>query len=316
MKKVLVTSRSFGKTSPKPFEVLEAAGIEYTLMGADFDQEKFKKVIHEYDALIIGAHPFYPEDMQRCKNLKIIAKHGAGLDNIYLDDAKKLGIRVTNVPAMNANAVADLAFAHILNISRGISITNERVHKGEWKTFIGKDVFEKTLGLIGFGAIAKNVARRAKGFSMQVLVYDPFITEVPEEFKDFVTLADLDTVTEESDIISIHVPLTDSTKYLFNKERIMKMKKEAYLVNTGRGGIIHEQDLYECMKNGHLGGCAVDVTEQEPIEKDSPLLELENFVVTAHIGMYSMEAINAVSVVCAENVAKMLNGEEPRFIIV
>uniref|UniRef100_UPI00271530EE NAD(P)-dependent oxidoreductase n=1 Tax=Anaerotignum sp. TaxID=2039241 RepID=UPI00271530EE len=195
MKKVLVTSRSFGKTSPKPFEVLEKAGIEYTLMGSDFDENKFKEVIPQYDGLIIGAHPFYPLDMERCKNLKIIAKHGAGLDNIYLEDAKRLGICVTNVPAMNANAVADLAFGHILNISRGISITNERVHNGEWKTFIGKDVFEKNLGLIGFGSIAKNVARRAKGFSMKVLVYDPFITEIPEEFQDFVTLTDLDTLT-------------------------------------------------------------------------------------------------------------------------
>uniref|UniRef100_UPI0027147975 NAD(P)-dependent oxidoreductase n=1 Tax=Anaerotignum sp. TaxID=2039241 RepID=UPI0027147975 len=168
----------------------------------------------------------------------------------------------------------------------------------------------------GFGSIAKNVARRAKGFSMKVLVYDPFITEIPEEFQDFVTLTDLDTLTENSDIISIHVPLTDSTRYLFNKERIMKMKEEAYLINTGRGGIIQEQDLYECMKNGHLGGCAVDVTEHEPIEKGNPLLELENFVVTAHIGMYSIEAISVVSVVCAENVAKVLNGEKPSFVIV
>jgi D-3-phosphoglycerate dehydrogenase len=316
MKKVLVTSRSFGKTSPMPFEVLEGAGIAYTLMGADFDEETFKEVIPEYDGLIIGAHPFYPEDMARCKHLEIIAKHGAGLDNIYLEEAKSLGIRVTNVPAMNANAVADLAFGHILNISRGISVTNERVHNGEWKTFIGKDVFEKTLGLIGFGAIAKNVARRARGFSMKVLVFDPFVKEVPEEFRNFVTLTNLDTVTENSDIISIHVPLTESTKYLFNKERILKMKKEAYLINTGRGGIIQEQDLYECMKNGHLGGCAVDVMEHEPMEKDSPLLELDNFVVTAHIGMYSIEAISAVSVVCAENVAKVLNGEEPRFVII
>lgn len=315
MKKVLVTSRSFGKTSPKPFGILEEAGIEYTLMGADFNEEKFKQEIPNYDGLIIGAHPFRPEDMARCKNLKIIAKHGAGLDNICLADAKKLGICVTNVPAMNANAVADLAFAHILNISRGISITNERVHKGEWRTFIGQDVFEKTLGLIGFGAIAKNVAKRAKGFSMSVLVYDPFITEIPEEFKDFVILVSLDTVIENSDIISIHVPLTEDTKYLFNKERIMKMKKEAYLVNTGRGGIIHEKDLYDCMKNGHLGGCAVDVTEHEPIEADSPLLTLENFVITAHIGMYSIEAIDAVSVVCAENVAKVLDGKKARFIV-
>lgn len=316
MKKVLITSRSFGKTSPKPFEVLESGGITYTLMGEDFNEETFKEIIPQFDGLIIGAHPFNPEDMARCSHLKIIAKHGAGLDNIPLEDARRLGICVTNVPAMNANAVADLAFAHILNISRGVSITNERIHNGEWKTFIGKDVFEKTLGLVGFGAIAKNVARRAKGFSMKILVFDPFVTVIPEEFQDFVTLVDLDTVTENSDIISIHVPLTESTKYLFDKERILKMKKDAYLINTGRGGIIHEQDLYECMKNGHLGGCAVDVTEHEPIEKDSPLLELENFVVTAHIGMYSIEAISAVSVVCAENVAKVLNGEEPRFKIV
>lgn len=316
MKKVLVTSRSFGKTSTEPFEILTEAGLEYTLMGADFEEEKFKAVISEYDGLIIGAHSFYPEDMKRCKNLKIIAKHGAGLDNIPLEIAREMGICVTNVPAMNANAVADLAFAHILNISRGLSITNEWVHNGAWKTFIGKDVFGKKLGLVGFGAIAKNVARRAKGFSMTVLVYDPFVTEVPEEFQDVVSLVDLDRVTKESDIISIHVPLTDSTKYLFNKERILKMKKEAYLINTGRGGIIQEHDLYECMKNGHLGGCAVDVMEQEPMEKDNPLLTLENFVVTAHIGMYSLEAINAVSIVCAENAAKALKGQEPRFVIV
>jgi len=306
MKKVLITSRSFGNSSDIPFQILKDADINYTLMGADFDEEKFKEIIPEYDALIIGAHMFYPEDMKRCPKLQIICKHGAGLDNIYLDDAKELGITVTNVPAMNANAVADLAFGHILNVSRGISISNTRVHNGEWKSYIGRDVYKKVLGLVGFGAIAKNVARRAYGFSMQVLAYDPFVTEVPHEFKDYIQLVDFDTVVKKSDIISIHVPLTDKTKNLFDKKTIYSLKKEAFLINTGRGGIINETDLYECMKVGHLGGAALDVVEVEPMTKNNPLLTLENLVVTPHIGMYSLEAIGAVSIVCAQNVVKKL----------
>lgn len=316
MKKVLITSRSFGKVSDEPLQILKDAGIEVTLMGTDFDEERFKEAIPEYDALIIGAHKFYPEDMRRCPNLKIICKHGAGLDNIYLDVAKELGITVTNVPAMNSNAVADLAFGHILNISRGISAANARVHNGEWKTYTGKDVYKKTLGLVGFGAIAKNVARRAHGFSMQVLAYDPFVKEVPEEFNDYVKLVDFDTVVKMSDIISIHVPLTDETRNLFDKKTIYKMKKEAYLINTGRGGIINEADLYECMKAGHLGGAALDVVEVEPIENNNPLLTLENVVITPHMGMYSVEAISAVSIVCAQNVVKKLQGENPDYMVV
>ncbi|SNS17680.1 D-isomer specific 2-hydroxyacid dehydrogenase, NAD binding domain [Anaerovirgula multivorans] len=190
------------------------------------------------------------------------------------------------------------------------------MHNGEWKPYIGKDVYKKVLGLVGFGAIAKNVARRANGFSMQVLVYDPFVTEVPDVFKNYVQLVDFDTLVKESDIISIHVPLTDETKDLFDKQTIYSMKKEAFLINTGRGGIINEVDLYECMKSGHLGGVALDVVEVEPMTKDNPLLTLENLIVTPHIGMYSLEAISAVSIVCAQNIVKKLKGEAPDYLIV
>jgi len=316
MKKVLITSRSFGKTSDVPFQILKDANIDYTAMCMDFDEEKFKKIVPDYDALIIGAHKFYPEDMKHCPNLKIICKHGSGIDNIYIDEAKKLGITVTNVPAMNSNAVADLAFGHILNISRGISISNTRVHEGIWKPYIGRDVYKKTLGLVGFGAIAKNVARRAQGFSMKLLVYDPFIPGIPEEFKDYVDLVDFDTLVKESDIVSIHVPLTDETRNLFDGKTIGNMKKEAFLINTGRGGIVNEKDLYEYMKKGHLSGAALDVSEIEPMEKKNPLLTLENVIVTPHIGMHSLEAISAVSIVCAKNVVKKLEGGEPDNIIV
>ena len=316
MKKVLVTSRSFGKVSDEPLNILKEAGLEVTLMGADFDEEKFKAAVPEYDALIIGAHKFYPEDMAKCEKLQIICKHGAGLDNIYLDEAKAQGVRVTNVPAMNANAVADLAVAHMLNVCRGVSLCSANVKSGQWKTYIGKDMYHKTLGLIGFGNIAKNVARRAHGFSMDVIAYDPYVKEIPEEFKEYVRLGTLDEVIENGDFVSIHVPLTEETRDMFNKESMGRMKEGAYLINTGRGGIVNEADLYEAVKSGHLGGAALDVTASEPIEADNPLLTLDNVVITPHIGMYSFEAINAVSVVCAKNVVKQLSGETPDFVLV
>jgi D-3-phosphoglycerate dehydrogenase len=315
MRKTLVTSRSFGITTREPIEILEAAGISYTLMGANFCGDTFREEVVKYDALIIGVHPFASEDMERCVNLKIIAKHGAGLDNIDTALAKKMGVTVTNVPSMNANAVADLTFAHILNVSRGVSVTNTWVREGKWKTYTGRDVYAKTLGLVGFGAIAKNVAKRARGFSMDVLAYDPYVSGLSEEWSGFVRLCSFDEVIAGSDIVSIHVPLTSETENMFNRETIKRMKREAVLVNTGRGGVVNENDLYLCMRDGHLFGAALDVTATEPIERDNPLLTLENVVITPHIGMYSLEALGAVSVVCAKNVVKALNGETPDFVI-
>lgn len=316
MKKVLVTSRSFGKVSSQPLDILKDAGCEVTLMGADFDEKRFKAVVADYDALIIGAHKFYPQDMARCAKLQIIAKHGAGLDNIFLDEARAQGVTVTNVPAMNAGAVADLAMAHMLNLCRGVSRCAAGVKSGRWQTFVGRDLHKKTLGLIGFGAIAKNVARRARGFEMQVLVYDPYISEVPAEFADYVKLVTLEEVIAGGDFISIHVPLSDETRDLLNKESMLRMKEGAYLINTARGGIVNEADLYEVLKSGHLAGAALDVTVSEPIEADNPLLTLDNVVITPHIGMYSFEAINAVSMVCAQNVVKKLAGETPDYVVV
>lgn len=314
--KVLVTSRSFSKVSNEPIEILNKAGIEVDSMAADYTDEKFAAAILEYDALIIGAHKFPPELMKKCGKLKIIAKHGAGLDNIPLETAKELGITVTNVPAMNANAVADLAIGLMLNLCRGLALSDRRVRAGEWKSYIGKDMYAKTLGLVGFGNIAKNVARRAHGFSMQVLAYDPFVKEVPEEFKEYVTLCSLEEILPKADFISIHVPLTSETKYMFNKESMRTMKEGAFLINTSRGGIANEADLYEVCKEGYLGGAAFDVTEKEPMDPNDPLMTLDNIVVTPHIGMYSFEAVNIVSLVCARNVAAKLRGEAPEYIVV
>ena len=206
-KKVLITSRSFGKISNEPLDILTGAGFEVTMKGKDFDQAEFEAMIPDYDALIIGAHEFPEAVMERCPKLKIICKHGAGLDNIHLEKAKELGIAVCNVPGTNSNAVADLTFGLMLAVARNIVSTNRWVHEGRWQTAIGVDVCGKTLGLMGFGAIAKNVARRASGFGMKVLAYDPYVKELPEEFQSYVTLCGENEVISGCDFLSLHLPL-------------------------------------------------------------------------------------------------------------
>ena len=315
-KKVLVTSRSFGKISDEPLNILREAGFEVTLKGKDFNQQEFEAMIPEYDALIIGAHEFPEAVMERCPKLKIICKHGAGLDNIHLDKARELGIAVCNVPSTNSNAVADLAFGLILAVARNIVSTNRWVREGKWQTAIGVDVCGKTLGLMGFGAIARNVARRASGFGMKVLAYDPYVKELPEEFRSYVALCAKEEVITGCDFLSLHLPLTDETRGMISAPQLTSMRQGAYVINTARGGIVSEKDLYDALISGHIAGAAMDVSEVEPMPADNPLLTLDNVIVTPHIGMYSREAIGAVSLICAQNAAACAEGKPLRFQVV
>ena len=309
-KKVLITSRSFGKIGDSARNILQDAGIEITNISVGFDQAEFERIIPEYDALIIGAHDFSEADMERCPNLKIICKHGVGLDNIHVNKAKELGIAVCNAPGTNSNAVADLALGLMLSVSRKISHSAQLVRQGVWKSHIGEDVCGKTLGLLGFGAIAKGVARRARGFGMKILAHDPFVTQLPEEFEGWVELTDKENVISSCDFLSVHIPLTPETKNSISVKELAQMKQGSYVINTARGGIVDEKALYDALVSGHLNGAAMDVVESEPMGADHPLLSLDNVVVTPHIAMYSKEAIDAVSLICARNVAACLNGEE------
>lgn len=309
-KKVLITSRSFGKIRDTAPNILLDAGTEITSLADGFDQAEFERIIPEFDALIIGAHDFSEADMERCPKLKIICKHGVGLDNIHLNKAKELGIAVCNVPGTNSNAVADLTFGLMLSVSRKISHAAALVRQGVWKSHIGEDVCAKTLGLLGFGAIAKGVARRAKGFGMKVRAYDPFVTQVPPEFEGWVELCSKEDVIASCDFLCIHIPLTPETRNSISTAELARMKKGAYLINTARGGIVDEAALYDALVSGHLSGAAMDVVEAEPMKADHPLLTLDNVVVTPHIAAYSKEALDAVSLICAQNVVACLNGGE------
>lgn len=308
-KKVLITSRSFGKNNHAAYDILTEAGYEITNIGASFDQTAFEAMVPDYDALIIGAHEFPEEVMERCRKLKIICKYGVGLDNIHLEKAKELGVAVCNTPVTNSNAVADLAFGLMLSAARNIQRSSLNVLKNVKQSVIGVDVCYKTLGLLGFGAVARCVARRAKGFGMKLLAYDPYVTEVPEEFAEYMTLNTFDEVLSKCDYLSVHMPLTEETHYMIGEKQLASMKEGAILVNTARGGIVDEKALYDALVSGHIAAAAMDVVEHEPVTPDHPLLTLDNVIITPHVGMYSKEAINAVGMICAQNAAACALGK-------
>lgn len=300
--KLLVTSRSFGTAEHDSTDMLEKAGIQIDRT----DAAGFRDKITGYDALIIGAHDFPPHLMERCPRLRVVCKHGAELDNIPLDKARELGIGVWNVPGVNTQRVADLTFGLLLDVARRISHTNALVHMGKWQTATGTDVAGKTLGILGLGAIGKAVALRARGFGMEVIAFDPYVCQPGEEL-GHVTLCGMGYVLENSDFLSIHLPLTRETRNLLTEENLLKMKPGSYIINTAKAEVVDEAALCKLLKSGHLAGAAMDVCAVEPLPLDSPLLEFEHVIITPHIGVYSKEAIAQVSLACAKQVIAALN---------
>lgn len=307
MKKILITSRSFGQVSNEPLRMLSDAGFDVEFYNNEFDELEFRKYLQSCDALIIGAHKLTEEAVKGAPNLKIISKHGAGLDNIDLDMTKKYGIHVSNVPAVNSNAVADLTFSLILDVARRTSFAANSVKNGNWERVIGVDVFGKNISIIGFGEIGKNVAKRALGFSMNVFVHDPFIKELTDEFEGYVNLVTFNEALEAADFLTLHIPLNNATLNLIGDKQIKQMKRGSFIINTSRGGIVDEDALFKNIQNGHLAGAGLDVLEQEPIEDNNKLVNLHQVVITPHMGMYSFEAINNVSLIAAKNVVDYFN---------
>ena len=315
-KRILITSRSFGKLSDKPVKTLEEAGWDIVYDRESFDADRFAQEIPGFDAVIIGSHDFSAALMEKCPRLKLIAKHGAGVDNIDLPAAGRLGIKVTNTPGTNSGAVADLTFGMIIDCARFITKVAREVREGTWKPVCGQDVHGKTLGIIGFGAIGKQVARRSTGFDMKVRVYDPVIRGIGEEYKSYCTLyTDLEEMLSGCDFVTIHVPLTDGTRKMMGARQFAAMPEGSCFLNISRGGCVDEEALYEALVSGHLSAAALDTVLTEPIPADHPLLTLDQVVITSHIGMYSREAINAVSQICADNAAALLKGEPLRFVV-
>ncbi|MGB9668489.1 MAG: hydroxyacid dehydrogenase, partial [Thermosulfidibacteraceae bacterium] len=248
-------------------------------------EDELVGMIDDYDALIVrSATKVTRRVIEAGHKLKLIGRAGTGVDNIDVEAATERGIIVMNTPGANTIAAAEHAIAMLLALARKIPQADASMKQGKWdkKSFMGVEIRDKVLGIIGIGRIGSYVAKLAQGLQMKVIAYDPYISE--EAAKQMgVRLVSLDELLSESDFISIHSPLTRETKHLLNKEKLLKMKKGALLVNCARGGIVVEKDLYEVLVSGHLGGAALDVFEEEP-PQDYSLVKLPNVIATPHIG--------------------------------
>ena len=276
----------------------------------DLKPEGLKEIIKDYDALVVrSATKVTKEIIQAAVKLKVIGRAGVGLDNVDLEAATAKGIIVMNTPAGNTISTAEHTFSMILTLSRNIAQANASMKKGEWKRskFMGVELYNKVLGIVGFGRIGSEVAKRALSFGMRVLAFDPFLSaQVAEDIG--VESAELNKVLQESDYITVHTPLTDETRHMISDKEFGLMKKNVRIVNCARGGIIDEQALVRAAKEGKIAGAAMDVFENEPLAADSEILKLDNVITTPHLGASTEEAQINVAIEVAEIVRDALLG--------
>ncbi|PIN95452.1 MAG: 3-phosphoglycerate dehydrogenase, partial [Nitrosopumilus sp. CG10_big_fil_rev_8_21_14_0_10_33_7] len=254
--------------------------------------EQIKEKISNFNIVIVRSRTTITREMiEKADKCKIIARVGVGLDNVDQDAAKEKNIRVINAAEGAMNAVAELVLGFMLTLARQTARGDRAIRNGQWlkSELKGTELRGKYLGIIGLGNIGKRLGRLARGLNMNIIGYD--VVPIDEEFAKEVGLmkSDLDTLLQSSDYISIHVPLLDSTYHLINAQKMSTMKKTAKIINTSRGGVVDEDALYEAIKNGNLGGAALDVFEKEPAIGNK-LAELDNVLLTPHIGAQTKEA--------------------------
>ncbi|ADL69926.1 Glyoxylate reductase [Thermoanaerobacterium thermosaccharolyticum DSM 571] len=312
--KVLITPRSFGKTSNIPFEMLKKYDYEIIRneTGKPYEEDELKELIKDVDGVIVGLDKITEDVLKNAKKLKVITKYGVGLDNIDINYAEKLGIKVTYTPGANKESVADLAFTMMLGLSRDIIKLDKIVRNNQWNKIIGCEIYGKTIGIIGTGSIGKCVAKRATGFDMEILAYDKY----PDyDFADKIGMKYVDkkTLLEKSDFITLHVPLTDEMYHFIDEEELNMMKDTAYIINTSRGGIINENALYSALKSKKIAGAALDAFETEP-PLNNKLLELDNIILSPHCGASTKDATDRMGIMAVEGLISVLEGMEPKYL--
>jgi D-3-phosphoglycerate dehydrogenase len=297
---------------------LAEEGVKRLLSGADVDvitnlsPEELIEKIKDYDALVIRSGTKVTADVIKAANrLKVIGRAGVGIDNVDVEAATKRGIIVLNTPGGNTISAAEHTIAMMLALARNIPQANAALHKGEWnrKKYTGVEFFNKTLGVVGLGRVGAEVAVRMKSFGMQILAYDPFVTE--ERAREMgITMGDLETVLRGGDFITVHTPLTNETRNLIDEDEFKIMKPGVRIVNCARGGIINEAALAKAVADGKVAGAAVDVFTKEP-PTGNPMLDQEKIIVTPHLGASTAEAQVNVALAVADQILAIARGGLP-----
>jgi len=297
------------KVDPVLNKVLQENGLKVTYE-PEITPDQLKEKISNYSIIVVrGRTKLTKEIIDHATKCKLIARVGVGLDNIDEAAAKAKNIRVINAVEGAMTAVAELVIGLMISLARQLPLADREIRNGKWlkKELMGTELKGKYLGIVGLGNIGKRLGRLAKGLNMNIIGYD--VIPIDEAFSKEVGLmkADLDTLLSSSDYVSLHVPLLDSTYHLINAEKLSKMKKTAKIINTSRGGTIDEDALYDALKNGNLGGAALDVFETEPAIGNK-LTTLPNVICTPHIGAQTKEAQSLAANIIAEKIIQILRG--------
>lgn len=305
--RVLATARSFCKSDGPHHAYLRDNDCEVDLHPPDHPMSaaELAELVPGYDGLILGLDDCNADVIARADRLRVISRYGSGVDKVDVNAATARGIVVTNTPGVNRIAVAELTIGLMFCLARRIPQMVNNVRAGVWTRAQGWELYGKTLGLIGLGAIGREVAARAHALGMHVIANDPYSAGILDRNAD---LVDLETLLREAHIISLHCATTPETANLINAERLALVRDGAYLVNTARGELVDEGALYDALVSGKLAGAASDVFHNEPPE-GSPLLALDNFLPTLHIAGTTQESVQRMAMLAAQNVVDVLRGD-------
>ena len=306
MTKILIPE----KIDPICPKIFEDAGFEVHYH-QNLSTEELNSMIGDYDGLVVRSNTkVTAEVLAKASKLKVVGRAGAGVDTIDVAAATAQKILVMNTPGQNANAVAELAFGFMLALMRHIVSGCVSTKGGKWekKTLAGTELFGKTIGVVGFGAIGRRVGTLATSFGMTVLAHDPMLTS--DQIKaSGGTPSTVEEILAQSDVVTLHIPKTPETAKLLSRDNIAKMKQGSYLINCARGGLVDEIALADALKSGHLAGAALDVFDSEPPAADNPLLALNNFLTTPHLGASTAEAqVNVAVAVAKQMISFFQNG--------
>lgn len=312
-KNVLVGPVRYSELCPEGRQLLLDAG--FTLIENPSERpytfEDMLPYLGTTHAAVAGVELWNEQVFNLAPGLRAIGRLGVGLDNVDLDAAAANGTYVCNVPGGNANAVAELAVGLLISLQRKIAVMDKDIRGGRWDRYTGSELTGKTLGLVGFGAIAQLVAKRMAGFDVRIIASDPFPnTDAAKRLG--VEILPFEEVLASADLVSVHAPHTTDTHHLINSQALSLMQPHAVLVNTSRGGLVDEAALNSALTSGQIAGAALDVWEHEPVSPDNPLLGLKNVLATTHAAADTIEAYRTVGLATAQAIIDVFSGREPQ----
>ncbi|MBA3072401.1 MAG: hypothetical protein FP831_02295 [Anaerolineae bacterium] len=312
--RLLVTPTSYGKNDARLKTELEAlvGEVIYNPTGKPLTSAEVAALLPGIDGYIAGLDVLDADALKTADKLKVIARYGVGFDNVDLEAAKSKNIVVTNTPGANSVSVAEHALGLILALARQIPEAVDAVHQGKWPRYSGVSLEGKTIGILGLGAIGKQLARRLAGFDCKILAFDPY-ADKQFALDNQITLAEMDQVIAASDFVSLHLPLLPETRGIVDEAFLSKIKKGAYLVNTSRGEAINEDALLKSLQSGHLKGAALDAFIVEPPDPNHPLLALPNVIATPHLGAQTDGATSNMGWLAMKDCLAVLKDEKPLY---